>query len=29
MYLDKTRMKCLGLQEKESVVDEILKDRQI
>ncbi len=29
MYLDKTRMKWLGLQENESVVDEILKDRQI
>ncbi len=29
MYLDKTRIKWLGLQEKESVVDEILKDRQI
>ncbi len=29
MYLDKARMKWLGLQEKESVVDEILKDRQI
>lgn len=28
MYLDKTRMKLLGLLEKESVVDESLKEKQ-
>lgn len=29
MYLDKTRVEWLGLQEKESVADESLEERQV
>lgn len=29
MYLDKTRVKILGLQEKESVAEESLKEKQV